>query len=722
MKNCLLMATSVAAIALASPAIAQDAVPAGSVEAAGGAESGAEQDAVGAEIIVTAQRRAERLVDVPISIAAISGDALATAGVNAVDDLTRLTPGVLINRVGGYLQPTVRGVGTNATGPGADPNVALYVDGVYMPSQTGNFFDLPNVERVEVLKGPQGTLFGRNATGGAILITTREPSFAPTMLANISYGRFNEVKSSAYVSTGLTDTVAIDLAGVYRTSDGWIKDIRTGAKRNAQHSGDIRGKILVKPSDRLKFTLAASYNETSDPTGLAQAAINGVSRGQLAGAIRTEIADAPRELSQEYQPVIKVKSYSVSLKGEADLGFATLNSISALRNEDGRINAELDSSYAVVQYANYDQYYDNVSQEINLASNGDGPLGWVAGVYYYNDKSGFERFLFNNFPFARSKVTTDSYAGYFDGNYTVGSVKLIFGIRYSDETRKFYRTSPGSAFPNPAESHFKAWTPRAGLSVAIDNATNAYATYTRGFKSGTYNSTAALSAPAVAPEKIDAFEFGVKHASHLIDITAAAYYYKYKDIQVTAFDYNAGVSRLINAADASIKGAELSVAMRPVTGLSLAGSIAYTDAKFGDFPGAPSFTPTFNATTGALTGIVSSFVNAAGNPLLRAPKLTLSGNLEYTYGLSDDREVGIALRPYYSSRISYSFDERIVQPAIFTLDGNLRYALNGNVEFSLWGRNLTNKVYATYRGSTSMRDSILFAAPRTYGVAVGMHF
>jgi iron complex outermembrane recepter protein len=278
---------------------------------------------------------------------------------------------------GSYLQPTVRGVGTQLTGPGADPNVAIYLDGVYQPSQLGNVTDLANVAQVEILKGPQGTLFGRNATGGAFLIETKAPSFDPNAELTLTYGRYNEAKASGFASTGLSDNVATSLAGYYRRSDGWIHDIRTGSPRNKQHSADIRSKTLFEPTDKLNVTLNLGYNEVSDPTGNAFVALNGNTVGNLnvppAQPDPGPIATKRTELSHNLPPAIQANVHSASVKAVLDLGGANLSSVSAYRRERAFIQSDSEASYAgpvggylpgsYSQNA-YHQFFNDYSEEL----------------------------------------------------------------------------------------------------------------------------------------------------------------------------------------------------------------------------------------------------------------------------------------------------------------------------------------------------------------------
>ncbi len=181
------------------------------------------------EIIVTAQRREQRLQDVPVTVTALSAAAMERQGVATTYDLPAAVPGLLLSKASTAIQPFLRGVGASVTNPGNDPSIAIYVDGVYHSAPAGLLFSFNNIERIEVLKGPQGTLFGRNATGGLIQIVTRDPSSQLTAKATVGYGRFNALQSSAYISGG-SDTIAADISVVYnKQSDGWGKNRFTPA-------------------------------------------------------------------------------------------------------------------------------------------------------------------------------------------------------------------------------------------------------------------------------------------------------------------------------------------------------------------------------------------------------------------------------------------------------------------------------------------------------------
>lgn len=680
-----------------------------------------EQVAAGSgEIIVTAQRRAERLVDVPVSVTALNSVALEKVSTTGLFDVTKLSPGVVINRNGGYLQPTIRGIGTSVVGGAADTNVAVYLDGVYQASQIGNFFDLPNVQQLEILKGPQGTLFGRNATGGAILLTTADPSFTTKGRFTASYGRFNEAKIGAYVTTPLTDNLAGDISVYYRRSDGFKRDVLTNDLVAKQSSFDIRSKLLWRPTDTTEVVLSAAYNETSDPTGLALNALDGNTQARLA-LNPGPIAEGRKQLSQDVRPEVRTKVKSATLTIDQELGIATLRSISGFRDEDAHIEGDLDASYVPVQETRFDQLMRTFSQEFTLTSPSAGDFRWVAGVFYYHARAFTPAFVVNKIttgaPSFRSLTNVDALAGFVDGTYDIGKLTLISGLRYSTERRRlrfnFGITGP---YTTDAEKRFGSWTPRVGLRYKVGDQANVYATYSKGFKSGLFNTSSPSTVP-VKPEKVDSYEIGFKSAERTIDLNLAAYYYSYKNIQITAFDFTSGASRLFNAARAEIYGAEAELNVRPSSKFDVRMAAAYTHGVYDQFQGALIFTPR----PGGRTGNITAIVDASGSTMIRAPKFTLSSTANYRVPLNQGT-LEFSATAYYTSKINYSYDERIQQPAYATVDANVTWLPSDQFSVSIWGRNLTDTNYGSFLTSTSARDSIVYAAPLSYGISASYKF
>lgn len=254
-KAAFLAATSL--ICITTPALAQESGEAGT-----------------GDIIVTAQRRAERLEDVPMAVAAANQQTLANAGITDIHDLDQLAPGVQISFTGAYTQPSIRGVTTLTAGSGWENNVAVYVDGFYSPSPAGINMDLTNIQDIQIFKGPQGTLYGRNATGGAILINTRAPSKTFTFDAEASYARFDEVKLGGFVSGPISDAIRVSLSGNLRSSDGYYRSIdpagsgRTVGDAAPIRQRSVRAKLEADVTSELTATLAYNYSLINDPTTL----------------------------------------------------------------------------------------------------------------------------------------------------------------------------------------------------------------------------------------------------------------------------------------------------------------------------------------------------------------------------------------------------------------------------------------------------------------------
>ena len=226
-----------------------------------------------AEVIVTAQRRAERLQDVPLSITAVSGAQLEKLGVASTEDLTDVAPGLKMDRNGVNVQPAIRGVSSVEADIGADTNVAIYLDGVYQPNLPANAFDLPDVSRVEVDKGPQGTLFGRNAEGGAIQVFTLNPSFTPTGSGTLGYGDYNDLMAKGFISGPILDQrVAGSLSAFFESSDGYLKDeLRDGKNVGGVNAHLIRGKLLFKLVPKLTALVSVTYSDRTDGADYGQA-------------------------------------------------------------------------------------------------------------------------------------------------------------------------------------------------------------------------------------------------------------------------------------------------------------------------------------------------------------------------------------------------------------------------------------------------------------------
>ena len=221
------------------------------------------------EVVVTAQRRSELSRDVPISITSLSPEILEQSGADQLGDIARLTPALRFDAAGSFFQPTIRGVGTAVTTSGGGPNVGIYVDGFFSPNPEVADFQLMNVKSIQVLKGPQGTLFGRNTTGGAILVTTADPSTDASAEFKASYGSFGATKLQGYGTFGLTDKIAMDLEGVYSLGDGFTENVITGNENEGEYENwSARAGLKAELSDSASLLLRYTHSETDDPTSV----------------------------------------------------------------------------------------------------------------------------------------------------------------------------------------------------------------------------------------------------------------------------------------------------------------------------------------------------------------------------------------------------------------------------------------------------------------------
>ena len=252
--SALLASSGLAGLMLATPALAQ-------------AASSATADTGIETVMVTAQRRSERELDVPLTVSVLNPEQLKNAGANSLADISTMTPSVRFDYSGAFAQPTIRGIGSALITSGAGSNVGVYVDGYYNPEPLGINSQLLNVDNVQVLKGPQGTLFGHNTTGGAILVSTSKPSHTTSGTIDVSYGNYNTQKYEGYFTTGITDNLAVDIAGVLTKGDGYVTDITNGNDSvGAYQNFTIRAGIEFDPTENVSFLLRYQHTGINDPT------------------------------------------------------------------------------------------------------------------------------------------------------------------------------------------------------------------------------------------------------------------------------------------------------------------------------------------------------------------------------------------------------------------------------------------------------------------------
>ncbi len=675
------------------------------------------------EIVVTAQKRSENAQNVPIAITALSAQQLATAGIADTSDLKLLTPSLGFNTaLGGFGQPRIRGVGTTTTGPGIENPVATYIDGVYIGSAAGTLFSLNDVEQVAVLKGPQGTLFGRNATGGLIQVTTRAPSQTPTGDASISYGNYHTFGANAYLSGGLTDTLSASLAGIYDNQhDGYGRNLYNNAPVQRHHDYAGRAKLQWKPDAATKFTLSGDYSylQGADP------AIRPVD-GTLLGM---PSPGGARDIDQNIQPYLKTKQYGVNLTGTHDFAGVQLLSITAYRNS--YLHAIIDGDQTPLSLVEVDQTQKDkqFSQELQLLSTAAGPFKWVAGAYYFWSRGTYDPLQTTiTQPFGTivatidSKQTLNSYAGFAQGTYALSdATHFTAGLRYTIDDRALAASSatatPIGTFPasTDAGKSFKKLTWRFALDHRFSPEMLGYISYNRGFKSGSFVPQI-IPAEELKPETLDAFEAGLK--TDLFDrrvrFNAAAFYYDYKNIQIN--EILDGVLYPFDGSGARSYGFDADAQARVTHDLTLTAGFSYIHDRYKSFPNGYTTTTAIDPTTFQFT-VISPY-DSTGKRLQDTPDWTANLGATYKFG-----PLLLAGSYYYNDGYYVDPGNNVREPHYNIVDASLTWTSSDNrLSVKVWGKNLTNALYSEQLDATSTGNNRVAAPPRTYGVTAGVHF
>lgn len=679
-------------------------------------------------VIITAQKRSENIQEVPVAVTAISGDALQDLGVTDVLDLNALSPSLQVKTDDNAANPKIfiRGIGLNDFNPNTASAVAIYSDGVYVGSplaQMGQFFDL---ERIEVLRGPQGTLYGRNTTGGAINVISRKPGDVLEGNAYVEYGSFNSLTAEAGVGGPIQDGVlGYRVAGTYVTNDGYTLNRLTGNRGNDVDRGSARFTLSWTPSDsfdglfQLRYGRSNggsiwAYNRSLLPQTAAATGPDGFcAPGFYTSGECTDLAGYANTSSNLYQGDYhlegkdEVETYGASATLTWDLGAMSLVSVTGYDNADRDDVEDTDAGPTDIITARYRAKQWAASQELRLQSNGDNTLDWVLGIYLARDEldtnSYYDVFRVANsgdpdtdlpqgigvfgWPFTQD---TDSYAVFGQVDYDLTDrLTATVGLRYSADDKTFhydstYASDPGdptfNIFPTvDASRTFDSVSGRLGLKYAVNDDINIYATYNRGYKSGGFFSAQTTDPASLLPyddEIVDAYEIGLKSQllNGLVTVNLAAFTYDYQDMQVYTLvvdpNTNLTVQNFTNASNAKVSGLEAEVSSSPIDGLDLSLGASFLDATYEDFQSAGD--------------------DYSGNQLPNAPEVSITASGRYAWAMFEG-EASVQADVSYRSKVYY--DTRNVERLS---DGertfvNLRAGwkpAGDNWELGVFGRNV----------------------------------
>lgn len=687
-------------------------------------------DAREAEIIVTANRRAERLQDVPMAVNVLSNQSLKTAAISDTQFLATLVPGLSITRINSS-QYYLRGVGFSGTAVNAEQSVASYIDGVYVFSTYGSI-SLANLDRVEVLRGPQGTLFGRNTTGGVIQAVTRDPLAKPALEASLGYANYDTLSGAFYGNAHPTDTLGISLAVDFRhQGDGFGVNTTTGRDTFKRSDITVRGKIAYQPSGNTKVTGFFQYRHMSD---------SGINYIPIAGTRGLDGVDAAAygrfgnraEAANDF----KLDSYLGYIRVEQGIGdVATLTSITSYDDVQPFPKFDSDATPLPISIATQDLFFHNFSQEFQLSSKSSKPLSWIVGAYYYRafagmtplDIKGTSNGPAGEVRFFR-KQRTRSLAGFGQLTYELTpSTKLTAGLRYTDESEELaddLYTLVGTD-PNPTRLVFppvplgkldsSGWTWRLAVDQKFGDGVMGYISWNRGLKGGGFTLVTTSNIPPYKPEKLDSYEAGLKmeFLNGRVRINPALFLYKFRNIQVNSF--NGFLTALANAAKATLWGVDIDAAAKIGDRFQVTGAFEYLHTRYDRFPNAIFFQAKA-APAGGATQINNQ--DATGNSLPYAPTTSGSLGLSYTAPLAGgDLMIDGSLRYVDSQFVGPS---NIFKMPSYTLVGAGIGWTTSDKRFSVrvWGDNMFDKDYSYQifeSGSGIFRNP---GAPRTFGVTL----
>jgi iron complex outermembrane receptor protein len=722
-------ASAGSAIAQTPPAEKPEATVPGTAESQPASASDASSGYAIGDIVVTAQKRSEKLQSVPITISAFNAGTMGAMGIRNTRDLQVMVPGLVFNRNLTAGIPIIRGVSHNIGTIGDEAPVATYVDGVYVPNNIGSMFALNNIERVEVLKGPQGTLFGRNATAGVIQIITKTPQQQLGGDVSVGYGNYNTLEGNLYLTGGLSDNLAADIAA-YASDQGkgWGRNVTLSIPIYKSSDVSVRSKVLWQPGGDTDITLVGAYNRN---TGY-----QGSTFGILPGALGI---DRSTRYVGRYNSAVDIPTPNKNITANGsltikhDFGDVELLNILAYQNtwshfsfvQNGVAGASCVGCGPVNVIAT--QKGDTWSNEFQLSYHSDSGLNLIGGVFALHDISQYEHDLFFT-PVRPStpahllgRQKTESLAAFAQGTIPLAeSTRLTLGARYTTDKRTLSGRGGAITSVSPTLPPSERWSkPTWRISLDHDLAQDVlvFASYNRGFKSGAY-AISNLANPPVDPEILDAYEAGFKSTvlDHKLRFNASAFLYKYKNIQLRTVDPRfAGSVFLFNAARAEIKGIDVDTEIAPVNNFKITAGFEVLRARYTDFPVAPYARP--NATGGNST----IFIDATGNRMIRAPKFTSSLAASWAIPTSMG-DFGLDANWRYNSGFFWEVSNRTRQSAFSVVNASASWTdASKRVDARLWVRNLLNTFYYAIVAE-GQSDVYSPEAPRTYGVTIGYHF
>lgn len=697
----------------------------------------ADQGAGLEEIVVTAQKRTQSLQDVPISVNAFNAQTLARGNITSLIDLREVSPSLNVNIEGGIVMPFVRGIGNFNNVIGDEASVATYVDGVYISRLSESDLKLNDVERVEVLAGPQGTLFGRNASGGAINIITKDPTQDTVIHADAGFANYGVSTADLYVATGITDKLTGSVAVIFQNQNqnqGWGRDLTTGAATGFDNYSGVRAKLLFEPFDETQIRLTYNNSQSRSDVGNTWTNAQGTQHGTLVPPYTLLNPPSFYDSINDFDGYVTERDWGTSLRIDQQYSDFRLSSLTAYLQHTERSALDIDFTPAPYGVALLDAQTQQISEEFQIASLNESTVKWIAGLYYLGESAAYppaiESGLLAGGPGNSiqifSEVRNQSYAGFGQATFPVlPDTNLTVGLRYSSDhlqaDGRLDLATPGSVVPQAPPVNTGVDFSKVNYKASLDHHFNpsvmAYILASTGYKAGTYN-TLPIASTAVQPETLTNYEIGAKteFLDHRLRINGAIFYDNLKDPQEEVIV--TGLESLVNAPGAKVQGLEIAIDGQATDQLAVHAGYQHLHAYYSSFPDAPFTSQNPNPPYG---NYPYTSWNATGFPLTNAPANT--GNISLNYKLPSGAYGGadFYINYAYNSGFYFQPDPTYRQTAFGLLDANLRWILpSPRWTINLWGKNLTHTDYYINIGEEGGPQGYTAApgAPRTFGVRV----
>lgn len=724
-------------------------------------------------IVVTAQKREQTISEVPISLVSLDSEFLDKTGTDGFDEVANLTPN--FSFLPGFdrseVTVNVRGLTSGTSNPGIDPSVGFFLDGIYIARPAALTSKLTDIDRLEILRGPQGTLYGRNTSAGAVNIYTKNPGdeFEANLFAG--YGNFDTVDLRGRIAGPLGENISASLSGYWGRSDSFLDDSASGEPIGENEDFGGRIKVRFEPCDTFNLTLAADYSESNtdastivgpfqknqaDLFAVFGAAMMNPALGGFVRAVENVPVDNVFDRETSRTPGFEqddLEQYGFSAEANWDIGFATITSLTGYRESEDFARIDPDLTLTDLFRTSVENINDQFSQELRLASNEDGdPFEYLVGLYYFDasftadTQTEFGVPLFGQFnammppnPITQAQSANsvasqdvEAFAVFGQLSYNItDALKLTYGFRYNNEEKSSVinqNPDPGvnstSGIPFPlqfpvfldleAEVDDEDFINMVSLNYQFGPNSNVYATYSEGLKSGGINASILLNTNGLTFEKETSKNYEIGYRNTLdngLRYNIAAFYMTFQNLQVQTFDPTNPANIIVtNAGEAEIFGVEADAVWSITDNIDLNGAVAYNNSEYVDtaFPG------TMTAQNPALPGIdlqLPATVDVSGETLSRAPVVTASVGAQYTVDLTEGIEA--SLRGDYSFTGSQFLDATLAPES--EIDSyhlvNLRAGISdkdGSWSLTLFADNVFDEDYFTQ----------LIASPGAAGLGV----